>query len=99
MKSIFAGMLKSLLYKFRDLLTRFYDPLTPLAIGTCTIKAPLSHPLRRILADLPQFGFNITRLAMYIHRQYPDCPVIDIGANIGIPRPLSIIIATCPFCV
>ncbi|MBS1563052.1 MAG: hypothetical protein JST39_01635, partial [Bacteroidetes bacterium] len=76
-------MLKSLLYKSRELLTRFYDPVTPLAIGSCTIKAPLSHPLRRILDDLPQFGFNITRLARYIHQQYPDCPVIDIGANIG----------------
>jgi FkbM family methyltransferase len=76
-------MLRTLLYKFRELLTRFYDPVVPLAIGSCTIKAPLSHPLRRILQELPQFGFNITRLATYIHRQYPDCPIIDIGANIG----------------
>jgi FkbM family methyltransferase len=65
------------------LVTSIYDPLVSLRIGNQTIKAPLSHPLREILLQFPQFGFNLTRLIKYTHGQYPALTVIDIGANIG----------------
>ena len=76
-------MLKSLINKFYKIVTLFYDPLVTVSIGSCKIKAPLSHPLKRILEAIPQFGFNVTRLVQYSHEQYPDLKIIDIGANIG----------------
>ncbi len=65
------------------LLTKVYDPLVDLAIGTQTIKAPLSHQLRVNVKVNPDYNFNLPRIVKYLTTQLTDVKVIDIGANIG----------------
>lgn len=76
-------MLNILKNKFIKIITRFYNPLVTVPIGNQKIKAPLSHPLKAIMEQLPQFGFNLTRLIQYTHQYHSDLKIIDIGANIG----------------
>ena len=75
-------MLRAIKRKLIRMITKVYDPLMNLQIGSERIKAPLSHPLREIMEALPQFGFNITRLVEYADQYYGNLKVIDIGANI-----------------
>jgi FkbM family methyltransferase len=69
--------------KLTQLATRFYDPLVPIQIGSITIEIPLSHQLREIIKSLPQYNFNLARIAKYLGVFFEDLRIIDIGANVG----------------
>jgi FkbM family methyltransferase len=76
-------MIRSIRRKFVKALTKLYDPLVNLKIGTQTIKTPLSHQLRTNVLVYPDYNFNLPRIIKYTTIFFPDPKVIDIGANIG----------------
>jgi FkbM family methyltransferase len=76
-------MVKAIKRRFIKFISKFYDPLINLNIGTQTILIPLSHQLREIVKIYPEYNFNLPRIVKYISDQFPDIKVIDIGANIG----------------
>lgn len=63
--------------------TKLYDPNVELKIGNRSIKLPLSHDLRAIMASYPEYNFNLARIVAHLHKQNSNTKVIDIGANIG----------------
>lgn len=69
--------------KLRKLVTRFYDPLIEINIGSQRLKLPLSHPLKENIACNPDLNCNLPRIINYSLKFCSHVKVIDIGANIG----------------
>jgi FkbM family methyltransferase len=44
---------------------------------------PLSHDLPIYRKAFPEYSENIGRVASYVCQKYPECRLIDIGANVG----------------
>ena len=76
-------VIRSLKRRFTKAISRFYDPLVVLTIGTEKIKVRLSHQLREILAVFPQYNHNLGRIIKYTEHINGKISLIDIGANVG----------------
>ncbi len=76
-------MLQGLKRRLIKNISKVYNPLVTISIGSQTIKIPLSHDLRDIMLLYPEYNFNLARIVKYVNEQMPDVRVIDIGANIG----------------
>lgn len=52
-------------------------------IGPYKLSATFDHELDKFLNLVPGYSQNIARLTKSVITKYPDCKIIDIGANIG----------------
>lgn len=83
----YAGIRSRILIKsytvMRRALIRLGDPAVKYNVRGITIEIPLSHNLPIDTSNFPEYNDDIARLARLIQEKYPDCSMIDIGANVG----------------
>lgn len=72
-----------ILWKLRDLIVKFKDPLVRFHIGDFELFLPLSHDLPLYLKEIPHYSDNLVQITKYVKDKYNDLKLIDIGANIG----------------
>jgi len=69
--------------ELRGLFARHGDPPIRYTIGGKTLSLPVSHDLPYLLAQHPDYGGQLPRLARLLVEETPDAAFVDIGANVG----------------
>lgn len=60
-----------------------HDPDVVYDVGEHPLTIPFSHELPRIWSVLPDYSFNLARLAALCSEAHSDATMIDVGGNIG----------------
>jgi len=90
MKSLIKLLLPRRLYEFMrifrgEYLSRRYfeHKFLKMTIGSYELEIPENHILVKLLRSQPYRDMCIGITAKYVVSKYPDCTIVDIGANIG----------------
>jgi len=78
-----STIIRLIIRKLIKVITKVYDPLINIKIGTEIIKVNLSHQLAEILKIYPEYNFNLARIVHYTEEHIGQISIIDIGANVG----------------
>ncbi len=81
--NIFGKIKEKILLNMRDRFMKNNHSLIKVELAGRIIQLPFSHNLQINKKFLPLYGENIGRIADYLHEEFKDLKVIDIGANVG----------------